>query len=217
MSYWHPTAVWSCSMLPAEQDYARGDQEILATVMSCCRWHYYLEGTRHPGEVFTDHCNIQSFMTTMLLTGRQKHKWEILLDYNLNIVYGAGKENPAIAPSCLPNFVRLHEKCCGATTFTVGCSATFCLQQLYATTAQKCQIFQNVPSNTLCNLIQEVWQKIILLLRLALHQASTRACQLINLVFQSHCFESTRATSSSTTVSSITKCCYTLKLLDELV
>jgi hypothetical protein len=67
----HLVAFWSQSMLPAERNYAVGDQEMLAIVMSCCHWCHYLEGARHPVEVLTDHHNLQRFMTTKALMGWQ--------------------------------------------------------------------------------------------------------------------------------------------------
>jgi hypothetical protein len=50
-------------------------------------------------EVLTDHHNPQRFITTKSLTGRQACGWKTLSGYNLNIVYGVGKKNPADAPS----------------------------------------------------------------------------------------------------------------------
>jgi hypothetical protein len=90
-------------MSPAERNYAVGDQEMLAIVMSCHHWRHYLEGARHPVEVLTDHHNLQRFMTTKSLTGRQVRWWETLSGYNLNIVYREGKKNPADALSCWPD------------------------------------------------------------------------------------------------------------------
>jgi hypothetical protein len=74
-------------MLQAERNYAVGNQEMLAIVMSCCHWCHYLEGARHPVEVLTDHYNLQRFMTTKSLTRRQARWWETLSGYNLYIVY----------------------------------------------------------------------------------------------------------------------------------
>jgi hypothetical protein len=40
--YWHLVAFWSCSMSPAEQNYAVGDQDMLAIIMTCRYWCHYL-------------------------------------------------------------------------------------------------------------------------------------------------------------------------------
>jgi hypothetical protein len=69
--YWHLVAFWSRCMSLAERNYAVGDQEMLAIVMSCRHWRHYLQGTRHSVEVLTDHHNLQRFMTTKSLTGWQ--------------------------------------------------------------------------------------------------------------------------------------------------
>jgi ferredoxin len=47
--HWHLVASWSRSMSPAERNYAVGDQEMLAIVMSCRHWRHYLKGARHLG------------------------------------------------------------------------------------------------------------------------------------------------------------------------
>jgi hypothetical protein len=128
-------------MSPAEWNYAVGDQKMLAIVMSCRYWRHYLEGARHPVEVLTDHHNLQRFMTTKSLMGQQALWWETLSGYNLNIVYRAGKMNPANTPSCWPDDARVPEGRCAATILTAHCSTTFRLRQLYAAAVQEDQIF----------------------------------------------------------------------------
>jgi hypothetical protein len=64
---WHPVASWSWSMLPVEWNYAIGNHEMLAIIMSCCHWHHHLEGAKHPVEVLMDHHNLQRYMTTKVL------------------------------------------------------------------------------------------------------------------------------------------------------
>ncbi len=142
-------------MSPAEQNYAVGDQEMLAIIMSCCHWRHYLEGARHPVEVLTDHNNLQRFMTTKSLTHRQARWWETLSGYNPNIVYRMGKKNPADAPSCQPDYTKAPEGCYATIILTARCSATFCLRQLYAATIQEDLIFEDMLPDTLCDLIEE--------------------------------------------------------------
>jgi hypothetical protein len=102
---WHPVAFWSRSMTAAERNYTVGDQEMLAIVMLCWHWRHYLEGARYPVTVLTDHHNLQRFMTTKALTGRQARWWETLSGYDPDIVYRAGKINPADAPSRRPDYL----------------------------------------------------------------------------------------------------------------
>ncbi len=113
-SHWHAVALSSRSMSPAEWNFALGDQEMLAVIMSCRHRCHYLKGARHPVEVLTDDYNLQRFMTTKSLTGRQACWRETLSGYNLNIVYRAGKKNPANAPSRQPGYAKAPEDPSGA-------------------------------------------------------------------------------------------------------
>jgi hypothetical protein len=149
-------------MSPAERNCAVGDQEMLAIVMSCRHWRHYLEGARHLVEVLTDHHNIQRFMTTKSLTGRQTRWWETLSGYNLNLVYRVGKKNPADTPSRRPDNAKAPEGpagapegLCAATVLMAQCNATFHLRQLYAAVVQEDQIFEDMPPDSLLNLICE--------------------------------------------------------------
>ncbi len=111
-------------MPPAERNYTVVDQEMLAIVMSCRHWQHYLEGAWHPVEVLTDYHNLQRFMTTKSLTGWQARQWETLSGYNLNIVYRAGKSNPANAPSRRPDYETVAGARCATTILTARCNAT---------------------------------------------------------------------------------------------
>ncbi len=127
--------------------------------MSCRHWRHYLEGTRHPVEVLTDHHNLQRFMTTKALTGRQARWWETLSGYNLNIVYKAGSKNPADASSRQPDYGRVPEGRCTATVLTARWNAMFCLRQLYAAAVAENEAFEEVPPDTLRDLICECLNK----------------------------------------------------------
>jgi len=50
-------------MNPAEQNYIVHDKELLAIVMSLMHFRHYLEGAKHQTEIWTDHSNLQYFMT----------------------------------------------------------------------------------------------------------------------------------------------------------
>ncbi len=101
---WHPVALWSRTMTPAERNYTVGDQEMLASVMLCRHWRHYLEGSWHPVVVLTDDHNLQQFMTTKPITPRQAGWWETLSSYLLDIQYRTGKINSADAPSPRPDY-----------------------------------------------------------------------------------------------------------------
>jgi hypothetical protein len=64
-------------------------------------------------------------------------------------------KNPADAPSHWPDYARAPESHCIATILTACCNATFHLRQLYAIAVQKDQIFEDMPPDTLADLILE--------------------------------------------------------------
>ncbi len=55
---WHPIAFWSRTMSDAERNYSVGDQEMLAIVESCRHLRHYLEGSKYPVRVLTNHHNL---------------------------------------------------------------------------------------------------------------------------------------------------------------
>jgi hypothetical protein len=136
-----------------EQNYSVDNQEMLAIVMSCHRWRHYLKGTRRKVEVLTDYRNLLRFITTKSLLGWQARWWRTILSFHLNVVYRAGKKNPANDPNHWPDYVKAPEGLCTATVLTARYNMTFCLWQLYAAAIQAYQIFEDVPSNSLLNLI----------------------------------------------------------------
>lgn len=54
----HPYAYFSKKLSPAEQNYDVGDRELLAMKLALEEWRHWLEGARHPFQVFTDHWNL---------------------------------------------------------------------------------------------------------------------------------------------------------------
>src|SRR5215510_8677506 len=60
---WHPVAFQSKSLSAVERNYEIHNTEMLAIVRALEEWHHYLEGVRHPVEVWTDHKNLEYFRT----------------------------------------------------------------------------------------------------------------------------------------------------------
>jgi hypothetical protein len=58
---WHPVVFLSKVLNPVEQNYEIHDTEMLAIVQGLEEWRHYLEGTRHPIEIWTDHKNLEYF------------------------------------------------------------------------------------------------------------------------------------------------------------
>jgi hypothetical protein len=89
----HPVAYYSRKMIPAEQNYDIHDKELLAIVKALKEWRVYLEGSKHPFTVITDHKNLEKFTTTKELTRRQVRWAQTLASYDFKITYRKGSEN----------------------------------------------------------------------------------------------------------------------------
>jgi hypothetical protein len=66
----HPNAFHSRTFSPAEINYKIHDKELLAIVDCFKAWRRYLEGSLHMVQVFTDHKNLEYFLTTKVLNRR---------------------------------------------------------------------------------------------------------------------------------------------------
>jgi len=75
---WHPVAFYSKSLSPVEQNYEIHDKEMLAIIRALEEWRHFLEGARHPVEIWTDHKNLEYFMTAKKLNCRQA-RWSLYL------------------------------------------------------------------------------------------------------------------------------------------
>lgn len=89
----HPVAYFSRKMTPAECNYGIGDKELLAIVTAFTEWHQYLEGLPNPVDIYTDHSNLQTFMTKMRLSRRQVRWAQKLSEYNFRIIFREGRKN----------------------------------------------------------------------------------------------------------------------------
>lgn len=88
-----PVAYYSRKLSPAELNYDVHDKELLAIVEVFKQWRVYLEGSKYPVKVWTDHKNLTSFTTTKILNRRQVRWSEELSAYNFTITYRKGSEN----------------------------------------------------------------------------------------------------------------------------
>ena len=89
----HPVAFYSHSLDPAERNYDIYDKELLAIIKALEYWQDELEATDEPIKIFTDHKNLEYFMSTKKLSRRQARWSEIMSRYNFKIVYRPGKQN----------------------------------------------------------------------------------------------------------------------------
>src|SRR6202034_1246488 len=75
---WHPVAFLSKSLSPVERNYDIHDKEMLAIIRAMEEWRHFLEGAEHQFKVWTDHKNLEYFMTAKKLNRRQA-RWSLFL------------------------------------------------------------------------------------------------------------------------------------------
>ena len=89
----HLVAYFFRKMAPAECNYEIYDKELLVIIRCFEEWRSELEGTGLPVKVFTDHKDLEYFMSTKKLTPRQVRWAEFLSEFNFVISYQSGKKN----------------------------------------------------------------------------------------------------------------------------
>lgn len=75
---WHPVAFLSKSLSEVERNYEIHDKEMLAIIRALEEWRHFLEGAQHPFTIWTDHKNLEYFMTAKKLNRRQA-RWSLYL------------------------------------------------------------------------------------------------------------------------------------------
>ena len=90
----HPVAFMSKSMVPAERNYDAYDKEALGIVKPLQYWRYWLQGTKKPIEIITDHKNLLSGFNDKPTLSKRHLRWlEILQHYNYEVAYRPGNKN----------------------------------------------------------------------------------------------------------------------------
>jgi hypothetical protein len=90
---WHPVAYYSKSMNDTEHNYEIYNKELLAIIRALEAWRQYIQGATHPVEIWTDHKNLEYFMTSQKLTRRQA-RWSLLLaEYEFTLTHRPGVQN----------------------------------------------------------------------------------------------------------------------------
>jgi hypothetical protein len=89
----HPNAFHCRMFSPAEINYEIYDKELLTIVDSFKVWRRYLEGLLYTVQVFTDHKNLEYFMTTKVLNQRQACWAQELASVDFKILYRKGTSN----------------------------------------------------------------------------------------------------------------------------
>jgi len=88
---WHPVAFYSKSLSLVEQNYEIYDKEMLAIIRTLEEWRHFLEGAQHPVEIWTDHKNLEYFMTAKKLNCRQACWSLYLAQFDFKLIYRPGQ------------------------------------------------------------------------------------------------------------------------------
>ena len=81
---------YSKSLSPVEWNYEVHDKKMLAIICALEEWRYFLEGARHPVEIWIDYKNLEYFMTAKKLNHRQAH-WSLYLAcFDFKLIYYPG-------------------------------------------------------------------------------------------------------------------------------
>jgi hypothetical protein len=75
---WHPIAFYSKLLNTIEHNYDIHDKEMLAVMRALEEWQHFLEGAKEKVEIWTDHKNLEYFMTVKKLNRRQA-QWSLYL------------------------------------------------------------------------------------------------------------------------------------------
>ena len=90
---WHPVAFMSKSLNEVERNYEVHDKEMLAIIRALDEWRHYLEGTKHTFQIWTDHKNLEYFMTAKKLNRRQA-RWSLFLSrFDFSLHHRPGKSS----------------------------------------------------------------------------------------------------------------------------
>lgn len=64
---WKPIAFLSKALMETERNYEIHDRELLAIIRALEEWQQYLQGNKNQIEIFTDHKNLEYFLTARKL------------------------------------------------------------------------------------------------------------------------------------------------------
>ncbi|KAF7656700.1 hypothetical protein LDENG_00037160 [Lucifuga dentata] len=89
----HPCAFFSRRLTPAEKNYDIGNWELLAVKLALEEWRHWLEGTKTPFMIWTDHKNLEYICTAKRLNSRQA-SWSLFFTrFNFILSYHPGSHN----------------------------------------------------------------------------------------------------------------------------
>jgi len=87
---WRPVAYYSKGLNDVKRNYDIHDRELLSIMHALADWRRYLHGSATPFEIFSDHKNLQYFMTNQKLNRRQA-RWSLeLAEFNFTLIHKPG-------------------------------------------------------------------------------------------------------------------------------
>lgn len=87
---WRPVAFLSKSLNEIERNYEIHDRELLSIMHALAEWRRYLHGSPEAFDIFSDHKNLQYFMTLQKLNRRQA-RWSLeLAEFDFNLIHKPG-------------------------------------------------------------------------------------------------------------------------------
>ena len=89
--YLHPVAYMSQSFNPAQANYDTHNKELLAIIHALEHWRLYLEYTKEPITVYTDHQNLENWKSARIFGRRHARWYQTIASFNFHIVYRPGK------------------------------------------------------------------------------------------------------------------------------
>ncbi|KAI2646676.1 Transposon Tf2-9 polyprotein [Labeo rohita] len=88
-----PCAYYSHKLSPAERNYDVGNRELLAIKLALEEWRHWLEGSKHPFTVLTDHKNLEYLRSAKVLNHRQA-RWSLFFTrFQFQVSYRPGTQN----------------------------------------------------------------------------------------------------------------------------
>ena len=84
-------AFYSKSLSLVEQNYEIHNKEMLAIIHMLEEWRHFLEGARHPVEIWMDHKNLEYFMMAKKLNCRQAHWSLYLARFDFKLIHCPGR------------------------------------------------------------------------------------------------------------------------------
>lgn len=89
----HPCAYYSRKLTAVERNYDIANRELLAIQAALNEWRHWLEGTKYPFIVLTDHRNLEYMRSAKWLNLRQA-RWSLFFShFDFTITYCPGSKN----------------------------------------------------------------------------------------------------------------------------